>query len=944
MKSERTLKGYHLVITTALLIIYTGSVSGQDVKRYYTDKENCRVFTMKNDKISFNVVIKDKELTGDSLSPNKEWLKTFGTRPFSVYTDGDFGLQFVWTDWQGPHTTENAENPVVLNKKDFTITGMDLKGTEGKGAELALHLKGKDLPILLDITYRLDWGKFYIKRKLSVRDTTFGHHFLDRIMPLNSSCKCILHPDSRKVLLEQKIIHTGSLGQPVGIQFFLAGGAFFGLEYPAATNKAETTGKGISLVSCSQEVGELIVKEPFESEWTVEGVTPTQNIREWFFRYLEDVKVAPALPYILYNSWYDLRSPEYPKVQPGHVMNEQNAFNIIRLFRKNMIEKHHIKLDAFVLDDGWDVYQSDWVLRKETFPHGLKPLSDSLKLTGTTLGIWVGPTGGYSFRMRRINWMKDHGYEIAGTGRDNSMLCLAGKNYSGLFRKRVTDMVDHDKVGYFKWDGIQFSCSEPDHGHPVGIYSRRAVMESVIDKCNAVRKINPKTYLNITSGTWLSPWWVKYANQIWMQGEDYGYADVPSISQRDAAITYKDFVLYDDFRKQDWWFPISNLMTHGIIKGNLERLGGEDDPLDKFTNDAIFYVARGISMWELYISPDLLTDNEWDAIGSSVSWAKDRFPILANTCMIGGNPMKREAYGYLHFNGKHGILAVRNPSVTASDFKLPLYSDYGIDPSANHLVVEMVYPYRWISPKLYNAGMDVPISLEGYETAIYEIYPLTDAKEPLLSGVKFSVDNISGNNYDLILYDAPNGITLLNPESIKETHSKGGKFEPKKYNTGKNPLPLVNSRFNLEFKSENGENSLRTKVELHSSVKDARIAILLKPEKGFEEMKFPEFRFLVDSVESKTMVEQQQGLWSWYKTSLSKGSSMVDAKIKNLSASGRWKGKAAVYIVCNQLVEGRKVGITTVDKIPVRPMPPSPFSGGVTEKIVFIGDINIDVK
>ena len=33
------------------------------------------------------------------------------------------------------------------------------------------------------------------------------------------------------------------------------------------------------------------------------------------------------------------------------------------------------------------------------------------------------------------------------------------------------------------------------------IYSRRAVLESVIDKCNAVRSANPGTYLNITSGT-----------------------------------------------------------------------------------------------------------------------------------------------------------------------------------------------------------------------------------------------------------------------------------------------------------------------------------------------------------------------------------------------------------------------------------------------------------
>ena len=45
-----------------------------------------------------------------------------------------------------------------------------------------------------------------------------------------------------------------------------------------------------------------------------------------------------------------------------------------------MIEKNGITLDAFVLDDGWDVYKSDWVLRPGEFPHGLRPIADALAL------------------------------------------------------------------------------------------------------------------------------------------------------------------------------------------------------------------------------------------------------------------------------------------------------------------------------------------------------------------------------------------------------------------------------------------------------------------------------------------------------------------------------------------------------------------------------------
>jgi len=42
-----------------------------------------------------------------------------------------------------------------------------------------------------------------------------------------------------------------------------------------------------------------------------------------------------------------------------------------------------------------------------------------------------------------------------------------------------------------------------------------------------------------------------------------------------------DFVLYDDFTNQQSVVPIANLMTHASIKGNLQMLGGKEEPLDK---------------------------------------------------------------------------------------------------------------------------------------------------------------------------------------------------------------------------------------------------------------------------------------------------------------------------------------------------------------------------
>src|SRR5262249_46251089 len=152
-----------------------------------------------------------------------------------------------------------------------------------------------------------------------------------------------------------------------------------GLEYPTAENNAESVNKETCSLRCGQEFGQIVGSSWVQSEFVVEAVTPNDFVKDWFFKYVDAIRVSPLRPFTLYNSWYDLRSPEYPRVPKEHWMSEASAMGMAKLLRENMIEKHNIRLDAFVLDDGWDVYESDWVLRKEQWPNGLKPLADELK-------------------------------------------------------------------------------------------------------------------------------------------------------------------------------------------------------------------------------------------------------------------------------------------------------------------------------------------------------------------------------------------------------------------------------------------------------------------------------------------------------------------------------------------------------------------------------------
>lgn len=519
------------------------------------------------------------------------------------------------------------------------------------------------------------------------------------------------------------------------------------------------------------------------------------------------------------------------------------------------------------------------------------------------------------------------------------MLCLGGRHYSDLFKKRTTDFVANDGVGYFKWDGIQFSCSEPDHGHPIGIYSRRAVMESVIDKCTAVRAINPNVFLNISSGTWLSPWWVKYANQIWMQGEDYGYADVPSISPRDAAITYRDFSLYEDFRTNDLWFPIQNLMTHGIIKGNLEKLGGEAEPLNKFTNEVLLYFARGVSMWELYISPDILTDGEWDAMGDAMQWAKDRFPVLSTTEMIGGDPKKRETYGYVHLKDKRGIIAARNPWIVPGSLKVALSPALGLDREASSLVLERVYPTHWISPKLYAAGAEVELPLDGYETALYELYPLADAKRPLLAGVRFDASVQGNNNCALTLYGGDESPVLLNRELVSSIKLNGVEISRDDLSDAVKKLGKSADIAVGAFTAQTA-GCLMT-VNIPVDVQTAQLELLLTPDESSTKNVPPAVKVTIDGREDTARFTRGEASSTWYTCPVLPGKHQMSFRIVSRDTVISWKGHAGVWLGTEIREAGVDVVFESHDGFLEPPMPPRPFPKGVSDRTIRLGEMRI---
>ena len=921
--------------------------------------EGRRTISLQNQQVVLEVELQDGRLAGDRLTSVTSSTPN-GNAPRDdariVATNAGFALKIMWTGWRAPGKVHNADNPVLLTARNFEFQGkVDQVGpwlqlpestdqaaaasggqaeatTKSRGymgRRMVLFFRGTDNPLELRVTYEMGID-FWVRKRIAVRDTTGHDHFLQWIWPVHASLGG-----------DWAILKPGGFGRPVAIVTEGSGsgprgpdragneaGAFFGLEYPAGTNllgwtvvdtaaPAQLASSAIDrslTLTCGQEMGQRIGAEWVESDWAVMALTPDLLVKRWFMKYLDSVRVAPLQPYLLYNSWYDVRAPEYTD-RPEDVMNEANVLRIIGDFARVQQRYTDFRLDAFVLDDGWDVYKSDWVLRPEEFPRGLQPIVTTLDSMDCDLGIWFGPIGGYSHRDWRVGWMTEHGYEA-----EDDQMCVAGPRYHALLKKRTVDFVRDQGVGYFKWDGVQFSCSEPDHGHPVGIYSRRAVMEAVADLCAAVRSENPDIFLNITSGTWLSPWWLRFANMIWMQGYDYGYADVPSISRRDGAITYRDFVLYEDYGKNDFWFPLANLMTHGIIKGHLQKLGGEAEPLDKFTDNAVLYFARGVSMWELYVSPNLLSDAEWEVLARSIAWAKRNFSVLRSTEMIGGDPGLGQTYGYAHFVGNRGVVAARNPAITDSQLALELSPAAGLDPAATGLVIERTYPTRWIAPRLYTAGETVSLELQGFETAIYEIYPVEQATEPLLAVAVFTV---APGSY---VTDPPSRSDPAEPDpelyrlKILET---GGRLQL--LNPGRVPSPpsldlppIAPAVLASNVTMTPGKDRLDISLEVAATARSAMLAVLFEPQQKLAKEKAPGFTVLLDGQQITPGIEEQKGSWSWLTMPIAAGSHTARLDVLTPPSGPAWQGRASVWLIATEEPAGVELELAFVP-----PPPPS---------------------
>jgi hypothetical protein len=425
----------------------------------------------------------------------------------------------------------------------------------------------------------------------------------------------------------------------------VAGNWFFGFEHPLSQSKV-TAGRATAWIDrdLPLKAGQSV------SYSAVIGLAQDGQMRRAFLAYVERERAHPYRTFLHYNSWYDL----------GYFnpYDQSGAVDRVRTFGEELSTKRGVRLDSFLFDDGWDNHKSLWKFN-DGFPQGFTPVKEAAAKYGAAPGVWMSPWGGYSKpKQERISFGKSEGYEIVQDG-----YALSGPKYYEAFRDVCMDMMRDYGVNQFKFDGT----GNVDSVFPGSRFD--SDFSAAIHLIGELREAKPDVFINLTTGTWPSPFWLMYADSIWRGGEDDSTAGVGTYRER--WITYRDADTYQRVVQNGPLYPLNSLMLHGMIYAQHHR-DLNKDPGNDFRNEIRSYFGTGTQLQEMYITPALLSEANWNDLAEAAKWSRANADILKDTHWVGGNPAWLEVYGWASWAPRKGILVLRNPSAQGKTLRLRL--------------------------------------------------------------------------------------------------------------------------------------------------------------------------------------------------------------------------------------------------------------------------------
>lgn len=521
-----------------------------------------------------------------------------------------------------------------------------------------------------------------------------------------------------------------NLGQPIYIQ-----GMFFGCEFPVADNEIVDnvgylryyTGKSFTRLEADDQ---LTTDGKYVTWQTVAGAArSTENavIQADFFEYIKSI-ATPSDFRIQYNSWFDNMM----------LIDDDNILESFIEIDKELNKTGVRPLDSYVVDDGWNNYNNTGVVdaaRSGTtlnttgfwefnskFPQGLTPSSELVHNFGSNFGVWVGPRGGYNFYGHMADILTKNGTGSKAGG----SIDVADRVYVKNFTDMAIQWMRDYGVNYWKWDGFAdngqygaFGAADGVPGyanhHMTGgyhnMYHVTDLWEGWIDLMEAVRQAGQdyninKLWISLTCYVNPSPWYLQWANSVWIQCTADQADAGPSRSKMDRQITYRDAMYYDFLKNHEFQFPLSNIYNHDPVYGT-EGTGMNVNTAtdEQFQNYLYMLSTRGTAFWELYFSDSIMTPGKYEVAAEFLDWAEENYHMLRNAKMFGLSPAssrtlgggsdgETNAYGFACFDGTDGLISFRNSSSASKSVTISFDRTIGVPENAGTLKYHMEHSHN----------------------------------------------------------------------------------------------------------------------------------------------------------------------------------------------------------------------------------------------------------
>ena len=371
-----------------------------------------------------------------------------------------------------------------------------------------------------------------------------------------------------------------------------------------------------------------------------------------FDRYIDEVRVKlPLEPYIAFCSfWSDPYSGNYE-----YVVTEEGMQKFIKSY-----EKLGLFPDAYTFDAGWanrqSIFEPKAGLELENYPK---------------LSLWVSHNGPMGIDPE---YLKSQGYAV-GKGRSCG---YCGEGYGVLLDPRLEEAIGNrfaelaKHVSHFKidWDNECAVNDEYKEKYPTRNHVCEGFVNAVGRIIKKARKVNP-ALLTRVGGFWPSPWWLVQGQQVFVTNSgDSEYISLPTLRQRAAAATHRDFMYYNLFVRDKTMIPLNSLDNHEFTN-SIRNVFLDDDNM--WVDNLMHCIMRGSTYFTWTIQPESLSMFKAHAMKKAMQFIRDykhEF-IVKHGTMFGGNPGRGEVYGFKQNNW----IMVRNPAPLPQYFDIP--SEWG---------------------------------------------------------------------------------------------------------------------------------------------------------------------------------------------------------------------------------------------------------------------------